>query len=46
MGDRESISGGSGDPGEYSGTSLIRTPLGQPMCVRNMGVAVFQGLPW
>ena len=35
----------SGTRSSYSGISLMRTPLGPHMCVRNMGAAIFQGLP-
>ena len=30
---------------KYSGTSLMRTPLGPRMCVQNTEASVFQGLP-
>ena len=29
---------------KYSGASLMQTPLGPHMCVRNMEASVFQGL--
>ena len=36
---------GSPGRGNYSGTFLMRTPLGPPMCVQNMEASIFQGLP-